>query len=76
MTLREGVCSNRPSAVIWGEGIWPNHHITFLVAEKAFTTLLALFTVYVGEGVGWKRHMGGRGLAENVRIPLYGERGV
>jgi len=27
-----------------------------------------------GDGVGWKRH-GGKGLAENVRIPLYrGER--
>jgi len=32
---------------------WPNRHITFIVAEKAyFTVPLALFTVYWGEGVG------------------------
>jgi len=46
-----------------------NHHITFIVAEKAkFTVPLALFTVYVGErlveNVIW-----GEGLAESVRIP-------
>jgi len=34
-TLREGVCSNRQSTVKWGEGVWPNRHITFIVARKA-----------------------------------------
>jgi len=41
------------------------------VAEKAqFTVPLALFTVYVGERGGWKRHM--ERLAENVKIPSHG----
>jgi len=50
----------------YGEEGWPNRHIAFIVAEKAyFTVPLALFTVYVGEG--WLktpeyRHMEGRGL--------------
>jgi len=35
MTLREGVCSNRQSIVIWEEGIWPNRHITFTVVKKS-----------------------------------------
>jgi len=30
MTLRkgEGVCSNRPRAVMWGGEVWSNRHIT------------------------------------------------
>jgi len=31
----EGVCLNCQSTVIWGEGAWPNRHITFIVAKKA-----------------------------------------
>jgi len=35
-----------------GEGVWPNRHITFIVAEKAYCTVsFGLFTVYVGEGL-------------------------
>jgi len=30
-----GACSNRQSAVIWREGVWPKRHKTFIVAEKA-----------------------------------------
>jgi len=41
-----------------------------MVAKKAkFTVYFAQFTVDLGEGVGWKRHMGG--VAENVEIPSY-----
>jgi len=41
-----------------GGRIWPNLHINFIVAEKAyFTVPLALFSVYVGGDS--KRHMGG-----------------
>jgi len=48
------------------KGNWPNRHITFIVAEKAyFTVLLDLFSVHAGGGVGRKRYMG-EGLAENV----------
>jgi len=44
-------------------GGWPNHHINFIVAEKAqFIVFLALFMVYVRRG-GWlKTSYGGRGL--------------
>jgi len=43
--------------------VWPNRHITFIVAKKLnLQFCFALFPVYVGEGVGWKCHMGGRGL--------------
>jgi len=47
------------------------------VAKKAkFTVYFALFTVYVGGGVGWKRHMVRRRMAENVRISSYRGEGV
>jgi len=40
-------------------GLWPKRHINFIVAEKVyFTVPLVLFTVYWGEGAGWKRHVG------------------
>jgi len=47
------------------------------VAETAyFAVSLALFLVYVGRG-GWlKTSYGESGLAENIRIPSYGEGGV
>jgi len=44
MTLTEGrggllkpseYNSNRQSTVIWGEGVGPNRHITFIVAKNA-----------------------------------------
>jgi len=35
------------------KGVWPNRQTTFIVAKKALSTVyFALFTVYVGEGVG------------------------
>jgi len=53
MTPKERVCSICQSTVVWGEGGWPNRHITFIVAKKAyFTVYFALFMVYVGGGVG------------------------
>jgi len=48
MTLREGGRGlfNRQSTVIWGKGVWPNHHITFIVARKSLIySFFALFTV-------------------------------
>jgi len=58
----------------WERGVWSNRHITFIGAEKAlFAVLLALFTVYVGEGLV-ENVIWGRGLAENVGIPSYGGR--
>jgi len=63
MTLREGVCTNRHME----EGVWPNHHISFIVAKKSL--IYSLFSSNYSK-------CGGRGLAENVRIPSYGEEGV
>jgi len=41
------------------------------VAKKALITVyFALFTVYGRGGVGWKRHMGGRRLAEKSEYRL------
>jgi len=34
ITLSEGVCSNRQSTDIWGERVWPNRHISLIVAKK------------------------------------------
>jgi len=56
MTLREEVCSNRQSAVIWGEGVWSNRHITFIVAKKLNLRFILLYL----------RYMWGRKLVENV----------
>jgi len=43
-------------------GVWPNRHITFIVAEKAqFTVFLALFAVYVGGGNWLKMSYGDGG---------------
>jgi len=57
MTLREGVCSNRHSTVIWEEeGAWPNRHITFIVAKKLNLQFNLLYL----------RYMLGEGLVENV----------
>jgi len=72
MTLREGVCSNRQSTIIWGEG-WPNHHITFKLAKTKL--IYSLFCSIYGM-------CGGKRLVENViwrggvwqkmsRIPSY-----
>jgi len=51
MTLRRGRTQTVriPS---YGEGVWPNRHITLIVAENVkFTVPLALFTVYGGGGL-------------------------
>jgi len=77
MTLRKGICSNHQSTRHMGEGVWPNRHITFIVAKKLygvcvlFTDYVALFTAYVGgrglvENVIWERVF-----AKNVRISSY-----
>jgi len=75
MILREEVCSNRQSTIIWKRGVWPNHHVTFIVATKLILKLFC--SIY--------NICGGRGLvenviwvgcfAENVRISSYGRRG-
>jgi len=53
MTFRGGGREGFAQTVIWWKGVWPNRLITFIVAKKAkFTVYLALFTVYVGGGVG------------------------
>jgi len=54
------------------EGIWPNRHITFIVAEKLNSQflLLYLFAAYV-EGRGWlKKSYGRRGL-KLLKKPSY-----
>jgi len=46
-----GLCSNRQDCRRMGEVVWPNHHITFIAAEKTyFTVSLVLFKVYVEGG--------------------------
>jgi len=51
MILRGEVVIQSIRVSSYGEGVWPNHHITFIVAKKAsFTIYLALFTTYVGGG--------------------------
>jgi len=47
MTLREGVCSNRQSTVIWTEGVRPNRHITFVVAKKLNLQSILLYLRYI-----------------------------
>jgi len=54
MTLREGVCPNRQSTVIWGD--WPNSYITFIVVKKLNLQFILLYL----------RYMWGRGFVENV----------
>jgi len=76
MTLyREGVCSNLQEYRHIGEVVWSNRHITFIVAKKSliYTLFCSIYDICGGkklvENVIWER-----GLAENVRIPLYGGR--
>jgi len=64
MTLRKGICSNLPFAVIMerGRGVWPNRHILLLWLKKLKITVpLALFTVHVGGGVWLETSYWGRG---------------
>jgi len=64
MTLGEGVAQT-VGIPPYGEGGWPNRHITIIVAKE-------LTLLYLGicrrrelvENVIW-----GRGMAENIRIP-------
>jgi len=71
MTLREGVCSNRQSIVICGEGGWPNVNINFVVAKKSLIySLVSSINDICEEGRGLVENVQwGEGLAENVRIP-------
>jgi len=69
--FRRRGCSNRQSFVIWGRGICPNRHITFIAVEKAELTVpLALFTVYVG-GEGWLKTSYGVGDLTLLKKPSY-----
>jgi len=43
---REEVCSNRQSAVIWGERDFFNRHITFIVVEKLNLQFILLYLRY------------------------------
>jgi len=44
MMFRKGeVCSNSQSTVIWGEGAWPNRHITFIVAKTLNLQFILLY---------------------------------
>jgi len=76
ITLQKG-WSNRQSAVIWGRGYLAKSTYLFYRGWKNLihTVPLALHSVFweekVVENVIW-----GRGLAENVRIPSYGGRGL
>jgi len=76
MTLREGVCLNRQSTIIWGRRGRLNRHAIFIVAKKSliYSLFCSIFGICVGrvlvENVVW-----GEGLAENVRIPSYREEG-
>jgi len=47
MTLREGLCSNHQSTVIWVEEVWPNHHITFIVAKKLNLQFILLYLQFM-----------------------------
>jgi len=39
-------------------GVWPNRHITCIVAKKLNLQFILLYLRYMwGEGVGWKRHI-------------------
>jgi len=44
-----------------GEGVWPNRHITFIVAKKLNLQFILLYL----------RYMWGEGLVENVGILSY-----
>jgi len=73
---RDVVFSNRQSAVTWGRRLWPNRHITYIVAEKASQFLLLYLWYMWGEKLVKHVIWGGRGLAEKVKIPSYGEEEV
>jgi len=64
--------------VSYGEGeIWPNRH-DFCSSRKSLihSSSCSIFGICGGRG-GWlKTSHGGRGLAENVRIPSYGGVGL
>jgi len=57
-------CSHRENAVKWGGGVWPNHHITFVVANSLSCSIYGIFggrelveNVIWGEWIGWKRQI-------------------
>jgi len=54
-------------------GVWPNRHITFIVAKKPNSQFILLYLRYIiciGRGLV-ENVIWGEGLAENVRIPSY-----
>jgi len=56
---------------------WLNCHITLIVAKKLNLQLILLYLRYMWEeGVGWKRHMGGRGWLKTSEYRHIGERGL
>jgi len=60
-------------AVMW-ERSWPNHHIAFIVAKKLNLQFILLYLRNMwGEGIGWKRHMGGRGWLKTLEYRHMGE---
>jgi len=59
-----------------GEVVWPNRHITFIVAKKSLIYSLFCSIYGICGERGWLKtsYGGGEELAENVRIPSYGEK--
>jgi len=57
MTLREGFAQT----VIWGEGVWPNYHITFIVAKTSLIYSLFCSTYGICGGRGWFKTSNGEG---------------
>jgi len=75
MTLQGERVAQIVRVLSYGEGgIWPNHHITFIVAEKAQFTVSHLWYMW-GRGLV-ENVIRGKGVAENVRIPPHRGRGL
>jgi len=78
MTLREGKGVAQTVRVpSYGEGGWPNCHI-YIFYSGWKSLINSSSCVWGGGGLGEKRCGGGGGreLAENIRIPSYGRRGL
>jgi len=76
MTLQGGGLLKPSDCRHMERGGWPNRHITFIVAKKLDLQFILLYLRYMwGGGGDWLKTSYG-GLAENVRIPSYGGRGL
>jgi len=63
MALQERGFAQTIRVPSYGGGVWPNCHLTFIVAENFYSQILLLYLRYLrGEGVGWIRHIVERGL--------------